>query len=163
MLPCDNIRHTLKQFGIVLKEISIKYFADAEQLLGVNGGLIVKPLEGAAVDVQLVGEPLVGVALVAQFVTDKVAYVYLHSGCCLCVWLPIPYIHSSDCRQKRRRAISSPVCGRGKLPSGIDKMLACRRAFAHLSFLNDLFEVFHVSYWSGQIANAMLLIVYLLQ
>ena len=25
-----------------------------------------------------------------------------------------------------------------KIPSGIDKMLACLRAFAHLSFLNDL-------------------------
>lgn len=94
MLPCGNIRHTLKQFGIALKQVYSKYFADAEQLLGVNGGLNVKPLEGAAVDVQLVGEPLVGVVLATQFVADKVAYVYLHSGCCLCVWLPFIIIHA---------------------------------------------------------------------
>lgn len=81
--------------------------------------------------------------------------------CALGYRFPIRIPTTAD--KKRRRAISSPVCGRGKLPSGIDKMLACRRAFAHLSFLNDLFEVFHVSYWSEQIANAMLLIVYLLQ
>lgn len=74
----------------MLKEISIKYFADAKELLCVDGGLVVEPLEGAAVDVQLVGEPLVGAALAAQLVADKVAYVYPHSGCCLCAWLPTP-------------------------------------------------------------------------
>ena len=42
--------------------------------------------------------------------------MYLHSGCYLRAWLPNPYKHSDDRRQKRRRAISSPVCGRGNLP-----------------------------------------------
>lgn len=72
------------------KEVFAKYLADAKELLGIDGRLVVQPLEGAAVDVQLVGEPLVGAALAAQLVADKVAYVYLHSSRYLCSLLPIP-------------------------------------------------------------------------
>ena len=128
MLPCGNIRHTLEEVGIMDKEVRTKYLAYTEQLLCVDGWLVVKPLECAAVDVQLVGEPLVSAALAAQFVADKVAYVYLHITICFgtqashlrklkyrkrdaCVpcWLPNPYKYYDDRRQKRRRAISSPV------------------------------------------------------
>ena len=82
MLPCGNIRHTLKLLGIVFEQVYTKYFADAKQLLGVDGGFVVQPLEGAAVDVQLVGEPLVGTALAAEFAADKVANMYLHIAIC---------------------------------------------------------------------------------
>lgn len=119
MLPCGKIRHTSKLLGIVFKQVYTKYFADAKQLLGVDGGLVVQPLEGAAVDAQLVGKPLIGVALTAKFVANKVAYVYLHIAICFCgrtrgyaptaSVLPNPHKYSHDRRQKRRRAISSPV------------------------------------------------------
>ena len=41
-------------------------------------------------------------------------------------------------------------------------MLACRRAFAFVIRKSNQDEVSYVSSWSGQIANAMLLIVHLL-
>lgn len=40
MLPCGNIRHTSKQCGIKAKEIFIKYFANAKQLLRVDGWFV---------------------------------------------------------------------------------------------------------------------------
>ena len=80
MLPCDNICHTLKLLGIKPKQVYTKYSADAQQLLCVDGGLIVEPLQCATIHVQLLGKPLVCMVLTAQFVADKVAYVYLHSG-----------------------------------------------------------------------------------
>lgn len=64
--------------------------ADAEEQVGVNGGFVIDALQGARGDTDAVGKPLVGAALAAQFVADKVAYVYLHSGCCLGDVLPIP-------------------------------------------------------------------------
>lgn len=76
------------------------------------------------------------------------------------VMLPIPCIISNDHRQKRRRAISSPNCGRRKYLLRIDKMLADKRAFAHLFSVKFTFEIFDVSVRSEQIANAMLLIVF---
>ena len=64
------------------KKVFAKYYADAEELLCVDGGLVVEPLEGTAVYVQLVSEPLVGMALATQLVADKVAYMYLHIAIC---------------------------------------------------------------------------------
>ena len=126
MLPCGNIRHTSKLLGIVFKQVYFEYFADTEQLLGVDGGLVVQPLESAAVDVQLVGEPLVGVALAAQFVSDKVAYVYLHVAICFCgrtrgyaptvSVLPNPQKHSDDRRQKKKASNLVSCLRSWKLP-----------------------------------------------
>ena len=157
----------------MLKNVYSKYFADAEQLLGVDGGFVVQPLEGAAVDVQLVGEPSVGVALTAEFVADKVAYVYLHIAICffgfagvhggtplrLACYRFLIYIPTTA-DKKRRRAISSPACGRRKYLLRIDKMLACRRAFAFVIRKSNQNEVSYVSSWSGQIANANLCVVF---
>ena len=42
-------------------------------------------------------------------------------------------------------------------------MLACRRAFAFVIHKRYQYEVSYVSDWSGQIANAMLLMGYVLQ
>ena len=84
------------------KEVFPKYSANAEELLRVDGRLVVQTLKSASVNVELVGEPLVGVPLAAEFAADKVAYVYLHSGCCLRAWLPIPYMHSDNHRQKKK-------------------------------------------------------------
>lgn len=84
------------------KEIFSKYSTNAEELLRVDGRLVVQTLKCASVNVELVGEPLIGVTRAAEFVADKVAYVYLHSGCCLRAWLPIPYMHSDDHRQKKK-------------------------------------------------------------
>jgi len=65
------------------KEVFPEYSANAEELLRVDGRLVVQTLKSASVNVELVGEPLVGVPLTTEFVANKVAYVYLHSGCCL--------------------------------------------------------------------------------
>lgn len=90
MLLRGNICYIKKGLGVVGEKVFVEYFADAQQEVGVDGRLVEEALHGAALYAQLVGEPLVGVARAAQFVADEVAYVYLHSGCCLCAWLPIP-------------------------------------------------------------------------
>lgn len=84
------------------KEIFSKYSANAEELLRIDGRFVVQTLKSASVNVELVSEPLVGSSLATEFVADKVAYVYLHSGCCLRAWLPIPYMHFDDHRQKKK-------------------------------------------------------------
>ena len=103
--------------GVEAEQVDAEGAADGEELLGVDGGFVEEFLEGARGDANAVGEPLVGVARAAQFVADKVSYVYLHEAICFCRrqpacvprWLPNPY---TDDRKKRRRALSSPVCGR---------------------------------------------------
>lgn len=102
MLLRGNICYIKKGLGIVGKKVFVEYFAYAQQEVCVDGRLVEEALHGAALYAQLVGEPLVGVARAAQFVADEVAYVYLHSGCCLRAWLPIPYMHSDDHRQKKK-------------------------------------------------------------
>ena len=129
MLSCDNICRGVEPFCVGLEEVCVKGFADVEQQLGVEGGFVEDALHRAGGDGDLLGEPLVGVALAAQLIADDVADVYLHSGCCLGDVLPIPCIHSDDHRQKRRRAISSPNCGRGIPLKGKTKTLAHRQAF----------------------------------
>lgn len=140
MLPYGNICHISKLFGIVYKQVYSKYFADTEELLGVDGRFVVEPLEGAAVNVQLVGEPLVGAALTAQLVADKMAYVYLHSDCCLCAWLPIPYTNSDDRRQKKKASNLVSTLRPSKNTLGNRQNARFSRAFAHLSFPNDLLK-----------------------
>lgn len=90
MLSCDNICHVGEGLGVGLEEVYVKGLADAEEQLGVDRRLVVYALQSARGDTDTVGKPFVGMALVAQFVADKVAYVYLHSGCYLHAWLPIP-------------------------------------------------------------------------
>lgn len=114
MLLRGNICYIEEGLGVVGEKVFVEYFAYAQQEVGVDGRLVEEALHGAALYAQLVGEPLVGVARAAQFVADEVAYVYLHSGCCLRVGYRSPYLLSDDHRQKRRRAISSPMCGRRK-------------------------------------------------
>ena len=84
MLSCNNICRGVEPFCVGLEEVCVKGFADVEQQLGIEGGFVEDALHRAGGDVDLLGEPLVGVALAAQFVVDNVTYVYLHSGCCLC-------------------------------------------------------------------------------
>lgn len=83
MLSCDNICHGGEGLGIRLEEVNVESLADAEEQLGVDGGFIVNALQGARTDTNSVGKPLVGVALAAEFIADKVAYVYLHIATCL--------------------------------------------------------------------------------
>ena len=64
-----------------MKEIDSEGSADEEQLLGVDGGFVEEALQGALGHANAFHQPLVGVTLAAQFVANKVAYVYLHSGC----------------------------------------------------------------------------------
>lgn len=125
-----------KNIGIDLKEVGTKGATDVEKEMGVEGGLVEYLLEVARGDANLLGEPGVGVALAAELVADKVAYVYLHSGCCLVrrrlclrliffrrqnktvtgsfapayhVLLPNPCVFRRPQTKKRRRAFSSPV------------------------------------------------------
>lgn len=70
-----------ERLGIAGEKVDPKGTADNKELLGVDGGFVEEFLEGAGGDVDLVGEPLVGVARAAEFVADDVADVYLHRGC----------------------------------------------------------------------------------
>ena len=135
--------------GVAGEKVDSKGTADGEELPGVDGGLVEYLLKGARGDADLVCEPLVGVARAAEFVADKVAYVYLHSGCCCALGYRIPIYAPTTTNKKKASNLVS--CLRSwKLPLRIDKMLACRRAFAHCLPQKDLFEVFHVSDRSGQ-------------
>lgn len=107
MLSRGNICHLLECLGIVVEKIFVKNFADAQQLLRVNGRFVVQALQCAPVDIQLLGEPSVGTVLVAQFFADKVAYVYLHTVCYLCAWLPIPCMFFHNHKKERRANIVS--------------------------------------------------------
>lgn len=82
MLSCDNICHGGEGLGVGLEKVGVESPADAEEQLGVDGGLVVETLQGARGDSDAVGKPLVGVALATQLVSDKVAYVYLHVAIC---------------------------------------------------------------------------------
>ena len=75
--------------------------ADNEQLMRVERGFVEQFLQGSRRDAYTLGQPCVGIALVAQFVADNVAYVYLHSGCYLRAWLPNPHKYSDGRRQKK--------------------------------------------------------------
>ena len=105
-----------ERVGVVAEQVDAEGAADCEELLRVDAGFVEEFLEGAGGDADAVGEPLVGVALAAQFVADKVSYVYLHEAICFCRrqaacvprWLPNPYKLRRP-QTKRRRAISSPV------------------------------------------------------
>ena len=68
--------------GIREKEVGVESLADAQEQLGIDGGLVEEALQGAWTDADALGEPFVGVALAAQLVADKVAYVYLHVAIC---------------------------------------------------------------------------------
>lgn len=62
----------------------MKCLANGEELLGVYGGLVVDALEIASGCANFLSEPSIGAVLAPKFVTDKVAYVYLHSVGYLC-------------------------------------------------------------------------------
>ena len=87
--------------GIREKEVGVESWVDAQEQLGIDGGLVEEALQGAWTDADALGEPFVGVALMTQFVANKVAYVYLHSGCCLCAWLPNPHIKNPTTADKK--------------------------------------------------------------
>jgi hypothetical protein len=155
MLSCDNICRGVEPFCVGLEEVCVKGFADVEQQLGVEGGFVEDALHRAGGDVDLLGEPLVGVALAAQLIADDVADVYLHSGCCLGDVLPIPCTHSDGHRQKegeQSRLLTAVVEYLSK------ERLKCPPIGEHLLFVipGALDEIFHVSVRSEQIANAML-------
>lgn len=82
MLSCDNICHGGEGLGVRLEEVAVEGLADAQEQLGIDGGLVEEALQGAWTDADALGEPFVGVALMTQFVADKVAYVYLHIAIC---------------------------------------------------------------------------------
>ena len=116
MLSCDNICHGGEGLGIRQKEVGVEGLADAEEQVGVDGGPVIEALQGARGDTDVVGKPFIGVALAAQLVADKVAYVYLHNGCYLCAWLPNPHKHSDDRRQKKKASNLVSCLRSWKLP-----------------------------------------------
>lgn len=73
-----------ESLGIRQKEVGVEGLADAEEEMGVNGGFVVNTLQSARSDTDAVSKPFVGMALAAEFVADKVAYVYLHIAICFC-------------------------------------------------------------------------------
>lgn len=136
--------------GIREKEVGVESLADAQEHVGVDGGLVVETLQGARGDSDLVGEPFVGVTLSTEFVADKVAYVYLHIATCLVRRRPAckgsgfaggtPAYHNVGYRfleqipsttdKKEGEQSRLPVCGRGIPLKGKTKILAYRRASA---------------------------------
>ena len=58
------------RLGIAGEKVDPKGTADSKELLGVDGSLVEQLLKGARSDADLVGEPLVGVTRVAEFVAD---------------------------------------------------------------------------------------------
>lgn len=139
MLSCDNICHGGEGLGVRLEEVGVEGLADAEEQLGVDGGLVVEALQGARADADALGKPFVGMALAAQFVANKVAYVYLHIAiCCYAdgdVRGPRPATDSLSNFQrpqtkKEGEQSRLPVCGRGLPLKGKTKILACQRALA---------------------------------
>ena len=64
--------------GIREKEVGAEGLADAEEQLGVDGGLVVEALQGARADADALGKPFVGMALSSQFFTNKRTYMYCH-------------------------------------------------------------------------------------
>ena len=95
-----------------MEKIFVKNFADAQQLLRVDGRFVVQALQSAPVDMQLLGEPSVCAVLAAQFIADKIAYVYLHSFTICALGYRFLVCFSTTTKKKGER-ISSPNCGRG--------------------------------------------------
>ena len=101
------------RLGIAGEKVDAESTADEEELLGVDGSLVEQLLKGARGDVDLVGEPLVGVARAAQLVADDVAYVYLHSGCCCALGYRIPCYTptTTDKKEGEQSRLQSAVVG----------------------------------------------------
>ena len=105
--------------GVVAEQVDAEGAADGEELLGVDGGFVEEFLEGARGDADAVGEPLVGVALAAQLVADKVSYVYLHEAICFCRrqaacvprWLPNPCTDDRRQKEGEQSRLQSAVVG----------------------------------------------------
>ncbi len=97
-MSCDNICHGGKQSDVRLEKVGAEGLADAEQLLCVNGGLVVDALQGARADADAVGKPLVIMALPPQFLADKMSYMYLHGVaiCAICYRLLGYYPTTTD-------------------------------------------------------------------
>lgn len=108
-----------ERVGVVAEQVDAEGAADGEELLGVNAGFVEEFLEGARGDADAVGEPLVGVALAAQLVADKVSYVYLHVAVCFCRrqaacvprWLPNPYTDDRRQKEGEQSRLQSAVVG----------------------------------------------------
>lgn len=90
MLSCDNICRGVEPCCVGAEEVSVEGLADVEEQLAVEGGLVEDALHRAWCDVNLPSEPFVIMSLATQFFANNVAYVYLHSSCCLGDVLPIP-------------------------------------------------------------------------
>lgn len=105
--------------GVVAEQVDAEGTADGEELLGVDAGFVEEFLEGARGDADAVGEPLVGVALAAQLVADKVSYVYLHEAICFCHrqsacvprWLQNPYTDDRRQKEGEQSRLQSAVVG----------------------------------------------------
>ena len=90
MLSGVNIWRGGEEERIGLKEVGVEDSADGEELLGVDRGAVEQALEGALGDADALHKPFVGVALAAEFVADKVAYMYLHGVCHCALGYQIP-------------------------------------------------------------------------
>lgn len=93
-----------------MEKVGVEGFADYEQELCVNRWFVEQFLQCPWCHAYLLCQPRIGVALTTEFFADKVAYVYLHSGCHLCVWLPIPCCVSDDRKIKKRRRADFVSC-----------------------------------------------------
>lgn len=64
-----------------MEEVGAEGAANDKKELGIDGGTIEKTLKGALGDTYALHQPGISMALAAEFVADKVTYMYLHSGC----------------------------------------------------------------------------------
>lgn len=70
MLSHDNICRGVEPCCVGVEEVAVEGLADVEEQLAVERGLVEDALHRAGGDVDLPGEPLVGVTLAAQLVAD---------------------------------------------------------------------------------------------
>ena len=74
------------------EEIGVQDFAESCEAICVDRGLVVDALQCPFTYANMLREPCVGATLAAHLVTYQITNVYLHSDCCLCSVLPIPWV-----------------------------------------------------------------------
>lgn len=110
-----------KLFGVESEKVHVHGKAYFQQLLCVDGAFQENFLNRPRVNADAVGQPLVGVALPAQFGADQFAYVYLHSGCSLRVVLPVLVVPPTANKEGEHSRLQTAVV---EAPKRIDKKLA---------------------------------------
>ena len=97
-------------------------------------------IDSARVYVNLLSKPQICFALPSQFLLDKRTYVYLHNYVCYLQRTATDSSYVFSQPQKKRRAISSPNCGRGNyLREKTKNARFFLRASAFVVSLNTLF------------------------